>query len=202
MRPVVEQRLAALGALFFSGFASAGGIPGVAREEVVVSAQRAALVGEVRAANQGTVTSLQLEMRPVLRTGELLETVPGLVVTEHSGDGKANRYFLRGFNLDHGTDFATRVDGFSLTLAATTARGARQIRFRNASSRRDLSIASASSIRRTAANRIATARRGSHEARLRFGGPRRLASSEWLVRRRAPTSAIASRTADPRPSPG
>jgi len=47
----------------------------------------------------------------VLRTGELLEVVPGLIVTQHSGDGKANQYFLRGFNLDHGTDLATRVDG-------------------------------------------------------------------------------------------
>ena len=60
---------------------------------------------------QGIVVSEQLEARPVLRTGELLEVVPGLIVTQHSGDGKANQYFLRGFNLDHGTDLATRVDG-------------------------------------------------------------------------------------------
>ncbi|HEV7714917.1 MAG TPA: TonB-dependent receptor [Steroidobacteraceae bacterium] len=90
--------------------AFAGGVPGVGLEEVVVTAQRAELVGEVQSASQGTVTRMQLETRPVLRTGELLETVPGLVVTQHSGDGKANQYFLRGFNLDHGTDFATRVD--------------------------------------------------------------------------------------------
>jgi hypothetical protein len=41
--------------------------------------------------------------------GEVLEFVPGVIVTQHSGDGKANQYFLRGFNLDHGTDFATRL---------------------------------------------------------------------------------------------
>jgi outer membrane receptor protein involved in Fe transport len=93
-----------------------GGVPGVALEEVVVTAVRSELIGEVQSASQGTVTGLQLEMRPVLRTGELLETVPGLVVTQHSGDGKANQYFLRGFNLDHGTDFATRVDGVPVNM--------------------------------------------------------------------------------------
>ncbi len=51
-----------------------------------------------------------------MRTAELLETVPGLVVTQHSGDGKANQYFLRGFNLDHGTDLATSVDGIPVNM--------------------------------------------------------------------------------------
>jgi outer membrane receptor protein involved in Fe transport len=94
----------------------AGGVPGVTLDEVVITAQRTELMGEVQSASQGTVTRLQLEMRPVLRTGELMETVPGLVVTQHSGDGKANQYFLRGFNLDHGTDFTTRVDGVPVNM--------------------------------------------------------------------------------------
>ena len=50
------------------------------------------------------------------RAGEILETVPGLIVTQHSGSGKANQYFLRGFNLDHGTDFATFVDGMPVNM--------------------------------------------------------------------------------------
>ena len=54
--------------------------------------------------------------RPILRRGELLEVVPGLVVTQHSGDGKANQYFLRGFNLDHGTDFSISVDETPVNL--------------------------------------------------------------------------------------
>lgn len=91
----------------------AAGVPGTQLEEVVVSAE---LVGAARSASEGTVTHLQLQTRPVLRTGELLETVPGLVVTQHSGDGKANQYFLRGFNLDHGTDLATRVDGVPVNM--------------------------------------------------------------------------------------
>ena len=53
------------------------------------------------------MTSKLIESRPTLRPAEVLEFVPGVIVTQHSGDGKANQYFLRGFNLDHGTDFAT-----------------------------------------------------------------------------------------------
>ena len=84
--------------------------------EVVVTAHRHKLIGQAESSSQGTVTRAQLETRPVLRTGELLETVPGLVVTQHSGDGKANQYFLRGFNLDHGTDLATSVDGIPVNM--------------------------------------------------------------------------------------
>jgi len=62
-------------------------------------------------ANQGTVTQKQIEARPNYRPGELLEAAPGLIVTQHSGEGKANQYFLRGINLDHGTDIAITVDG-------------------------------------------------------------------------------------------
>ena len=56
------------------------------------------------------------DQRPVQRPGEVLETVPGLVATQRSGNGKANQYFLRGFNLDHGTDFATTLDGIPVNL--------------------------------------------------------------------------------------
>jgi hypothetical protein len=69
------------------------------------------LVGIASAASQGAITAAQLEVRPVMRAGELLETVPGMVVSQHSGDGKANQYYVRGFNLDHGTDFSTIVAG-------------------------------------------------------------------------------------------
>src|SRR5215510_9984091 len=94
----------------------AAGIPTDDLDEVVVTARRHGLVGKIEASSEGTVTRAQLETRPVLRTGELLETVPGLVVTQHSGDGKANQYFLRGFNLDHGTDLATSVDGIPVNM--------------------------------------------------------------------------------------
>nr|WP_314606403.1 TonB-dependent receptor [uncultured Janthinobacterium sp.] len=73
-------------------------------------------VGTSDAASQGVITSELIINRPALRTGELLEFVPGLIVTQHSGDGKANQYFLRGFNLDHGTDFATYVDGMPVNM--------------------------------------------------------------------------------------
>jgi hypothetical protein len=95
---------------------SGAGLPADDLDEVVVTAHRHVLVGKVESSSQGTVTRAQLETRPVLRAGELLETVPGLVVTQHSGDGKANQYFLRGFNLDHGTDLSTSVDGIPVNM--------------------------------------------------------------------------------------
>lgn len=79
-------------------------------------------VGTSDAASQGVVNGQLLKDVPLLRPGEVMETVPGLVVTQHSGDGKANQYFLRGYNLDHGTDFATRVEGVPVNMP-TNAHG-------------------------------------------------------------------------------
>jgi len=73
-------------------------------------------IGTSDAASAGTVTAKLLENRPALRPGEILEFVPGVIVTQHSGDGKANQYFLRGFNLDHGTDFETSVAGMPVNM--------------------------------------------------------------------------------------
>src|SRR3954462_12447907 len=75
-------------------------------------------VGTSDAASQGVVTSTLLQNRPTLRPAEVLEFIPGVIVTQHSGDGKANQYFLRGFNLDHGTDFATWVDGMPVNMVS------------------------------------------------------------------------------------
>lgn len=75
-------------------------------------------VGTSDAASAGVVTSKLIEARPTLRPAEVLEFVPGVIVTQHSGDGKANQYFLRGFNLDHGTDFATWVDGMPANMVS------------------------------------------------------------------------------------
>lgn len=94
----------------------AGGVPTAPGNEIVVIGRLEQLAGAPLAATEGVVTREQLEMRPLGRTGEILEVVPGLIVTQHSGDGKANQYFLRGFNLDHGTDLATSVDGVPVNM--------------------------------------------------------------------------------------
>jgi len=73
-------------------------------------------IGTADAASAGTITPRLIENRPLQRPGNLLEYVPGMVVTQHSGPGKANQYFLRGFNLDHGTDFATWAAGMPVNL--------------------------------------------------------------------------------------
>src|SRR5690349_8252277 len=85
-------------------------------QEVIVVGRSENLVGEAQSATQGTVGQEQLKDRPILRSGEILETVPGVIVTQHSGAGKANQYFLRGFNLDHGTDFATWLEGMPINM--------------------------------------------------------------------------------------
>ncbi len=84
--------------------------------ETVISGRAGDLVGVADSASQGTTGHVDLERRPLLRPGELVETVPGMVITQHSGAGKANQFFLRGFNLDHGTDFLTRWNGIPLNL--------------------------------------------------------------------------------------
>ncbi|MBC7994227.1 MAG: TonB-dependent receptor [Rhizobacter sp.] len=79
--------------------------------KVIVTGSSTSQVGVADSANVGTVTQKQLEARTVYRPGELLEAAPGLIVSQHSGEGKANQFYLRGFNLDHGTDLRTTVDG-------------------------------------------------------------------------------------------
>ncbi len=92
----------------------AADIPTLAPVQVIESgADRLGIAGS---ANEGLVTKEQLNARPTYRSGEILEFAPSLIVTQHSGDGKANQYFLRGFNLDHGTDLAITVDGMPVNL--------------------------------------------------------------------------------------
>ncbi len=103
---------AVLFSLLFAPQVYAGGIQTLDVVEVTDTTEN--LVGATDSANEGTVPQEQLETRPAYRNGELLEVVPGLIVTQHSGEGKANQYFLRGFNLDHGTDLRISVDGMDV----------------------------------------------------------------------------------------
>jgi hypothetical protein len=90
--------------------------PDATLEPVTVRAERDAAIGTTDAASRGAVDVARIQARPALRPADVLEWIPGMVVTQHSGDGKANQYFLRGFNLDHGTDFATSVAGVPVNL--------------------------------------------------------------------------------------
>jgi len=87
-------------------------------DEVVVLGRADSLIGIADSASEGNIGQAQLETRPILRPAEVLETVPGLIVSQHSGEGKANQYYLRGFNLDHGTDFLTQIDGVPVNLVS------------------------------------------------------------------------------------
>ncbi len=85
-------------------------------DEIVVYGRAEQQVGTAMSASEGLVGYDDLKLPPRLRVGELVEVVPGMVATQHSGTGKANQYFIRGFNLDHGTDFAASVDGVPVNL--------------------------------------------------------------------------------------
>ena len=85
-------------------------------DEVEVRERADDLVGIAASSSEGTTGRGDLAKRPILRPAELLETTPGVVATQHSGGGKANQYFVRGFNLDHGTDFSLRVAGVPVNM--------------------------------------------------------------------------------------
>ena len=86
------------------------------RGPIVVTGRATDLIGSATSSSEGIVGKLDLEDRPIQRIAELLEVIPGFIATQHSGGGKANQYFLRGFNLDHGTDFAAFHDGVPINM--------------------------------------------------------------------------------------
>lgn len=86
--------------------------------DVLVEGRSDNLTGIATSASQGWVGAGDLRRRPLSREGEILESVPGVIMTQHSGDGKSNQMFARGFNLDHGTDFQTRVEGIPVNIAS------------------------------------------------------------------------------------
>ena len=110
------RRIALAGTLLLSAAPAALGQTAVSGglETVTVTAERRQLMGTALTSSQGVVVNDELALTPAYRAGQMLEAVPGLVVTAHSGEGKANEYLLRGFSLDHGTDLAVSVDGMPI----------------------------------------------------------------------------------------
>ncbi|AEG51014.1 TonB-dependent receptor [Sphingobium chlorophenolicum L-1] len=104
-----------------AGLIAAHAVPALAETEapeadIIVFGRGEAKIGVAHAASEGSVAGSDLLVRPLLRVAELLEAVPGMVAAQHSGSGKANQYFLRGFNLDHGSDFTTYIDGVQMNF--------------------------------------------------------------------------------------
>ena len=104
-------RLTAIAASLIGLSMSPAGAQEQTLDAISVETSRTSQLGIADSANAGAVTQQQLEARTVYRPGEMLEAIPGLIVSQHSGEGKANQFYLRGFNLDHGTDLRTTVDG-------------------------------------------------------------------------------------------
>ena len=114
LRIVLRPRPLALCLLVAQGAAWAQQTPHL--PEVAITGPRDAAIGVADSASEGAAEKASFQSRPKLRPGDIVEAVPGVVATQHSGDGKANQYFLRGFNLDHGTDFAVTVDGMPVNM--------------------------------------------------------------------------------------
>src|SRR5690606_881076 len=108
------QRIGIMAALLAVSVPAAGAQDEL--DEVVVHGRGERLIGTATAASEGAIAGADLAVRPLLRVAELLEAVPGMIAVQHSGSGKANQYFLRGFNLDHGTDFTTLIDDVPMNL--------------------------------------------------------------------------------------
>lgn len=106
----------ALVALSAPGQAIAGETDDKSSPDIVVYGRSIDQIGIASSGSEGVVGYADFENRPISRVGELAENVPGLIATQHSGSGKANQYFLRGFNLDHGTDLAGYVDGAPINM--------------------------------------------------------------------------------------
>ena len=119
---MIKQTSIILPVLFACSFTAIAQVPtdaisqGEAVDEIIVHGRSLDLIGEAKAASEGVVGYADFEDRPLSRVGELVEVIPGVVATQHSGEGKANQYFLRGFNLDHGTDFSASIDGTPINL--------------------------------------------------------------------------------------
>ena len=96
--------------------ADAADAPDTVADRVVVVGRASDILGVATSSSEGVVSAADLATRPILRPGEIMETIPGVIVTQHSGSGKANQYFLRGFNLDHGTDLASDFEGMPINM--------------------------------------------------------------------------------------
>lgn len=91
-------------------------LPRYTLEPITVISRSDDLTGVATSASEGFVGHRDIVARPLSREGEVLETVPGMILTQHSGGGKANQMFIRGLNLDHGTDFSTRIEGMPINI--------------------------------------------------------------------------------------
>jgi outer membrane receptor protein involved in Fe transport len=85
-------------------------------DEMVVTGKAENLLSQAATSSEGHADFMEIAQRPLARRSEILEVVPGMVTTQHAGGGKATQYFMRGFNLDHGTDFAVSVERMPINM--------------------------------------------------------------------------------------
>jgi len=105
-----------------SALASAPAAPAPAVPDAVQtgSDQSTLVLGSkpISAASSFSVQDRDFQLRPIGSVQDILRVTPGLVLVQHSGGGKANQYFLRGFDADHGTDLALSIDGVPINMVS------------------------------------------------------------------------------------
>lgn len=112
------MRAGLLGAVCVAAWAQSAFADAALTEAVIVTGRGGDWGGIATSSNEGSISAADMALRPLLRPGEIVENIPGVIVTQHSGTGKANQYFLRGFNLDHGTDLAISLDGAPINMVS------------------------------------------------------------------------------------
>ena len=76
------------------------------------------VVTSPRAHDQTLISNLDIKLRPITNAQEVLRLIPGLFIGQHAGGGKAEQLFLRGFDLDHGTDIRLTLDGMPVNMVS------------------------------------------------------------------------------------
>lgn len=99
-------------------------VKGNLRSEVNISLKKSSLnlsevrINSKRSGGQNTISAVDIKLRPVNNSQDVLRIVPGLFIAQHAGGGKAEQIFLRGFDIDHGTDIAITVDGIPVNMVS------------------------------------------------------------------------------------
>ncbi|WP_010136121.1 TonB-dependent receptor [Ochrovirga pacifica] len=81
-----------------------------------VSLEQVVLTNDIH--NASVITALDIQKNPIKSSQEVLNKIPGLVIGQHAGGGKAEQIFYRGFDIDHGTDLQINVDGIPVNMVS------------------------------------------------------------------------------------
>ena len=107
----------------YIGYTSKEFLPG-ANENIIkldkgnMNLEEVVITGSLNDNHFNTISKIDLNLRPTRSAQEFLRIIPGLFIAQHAGGGKAEQIFLRGFDIDHGTDIQVSVDGLPVNMVS------------------------------------------------------------------------------------